>query len=66
MVVLNSFPIFDIVYRNNMGGSNEWDNRVMDSLKNFDLNSPEVKQQFGKFELNNSLLYVHVPCILDT
>ena len=49
-----------------MGGSNEWDNRVMDSLKNFDLNSPEVKQQFGKFELNNSLLYVHVPCILDT
>ncbi|EOY03908.1 Hydroxyproline-rich glycoprotein family protein isoform 1 [Theobroma cacao] len=31
---------------NNMGGSTEWDNRMMDSLKNFDLNSPDVKQQF--------------------
>lgn len=31
-----------------MGGSSEWDNRMMDSLKNFDLNSPDVKQQFGK------------------
>ena len=31
-----------------MGGSAEWDNTMMDSLKNFDLNSPEVKQQFGK------------------
>lgn len=30
-----------------MGGSNEWDSRMMDSLKNFDLSSPEVKQQFG-------------------
>lgn len=30
-----------------MGGSPEWDNRMMDSLKNFDLNSPEVKEQFG-------------------
>ncbi|CAK9165857.1 unnamed protein product [Ilex paraguariensis] len=33
----------------NMGGSTEWDNRMMDSLKNFDLSSPEVKQQFGEF-----------------
>lgn len=32
-----------------MGGSTEWDGRMMDTLKNFDLNSPEVKQQFGKF-----------------
>lgn len=30
------------------GGGGEWDNRMMDSLKNFDLSSPEVKQQFGK------------------
>lgn len=37
-----------------MGGSTEWDNRMMDSLKNFDLSSPEVKQQFGEF-LNDSL-----------
>ncbi|GMY39130.1 protein TIC 40, chloroplastic-like isoform X2 [Fagus crenata] len=37
---------------NNMGGSNEWDNRVMDSLKNFDLNSPEVKQQFDQIGLS--------------
>lgn len=66
VMVLNSFPIIDIVSRNNMSGSSDWDNRVMDSLKSFDLNSPEVKQQFGKFELNKSLLYVHVPCILDS
>ncbi|XWS47548.1 hypothetical protein CRYUN_Cryun14cG0161700 [Craigia yunnanensis] len=36
---------------NNMGGSAEWDNRMMDSLKNFDLNSPEVKQQFDQIGL---------------
>ncbi|KAF5737813.1 protein TIC 40 chloroplastic-like isoform X2 [Tripterygium wilfordii] len=36
---------------NNMGGSSEWDNRVMDTLKNFDLNSPEVKQQFDQVGL---------------
>nr|GMD51032.1 protein TIC 40, chloroplastic [Ipomoea batatas] len=35
---------------NNMGGSPEWDNRMMDTLKNFDLSSPEVKQQFGRLE----------------
>nr|XP_033509576.1 protein TIC 40, chloroplastic isoform X1 [Nicotiana tomentosiformis] len=34
---------------NNMGGNPEWDNRMVDSLKNFDLSSPEIKQQFGKF-----------------
>lgn len=32
-----------------MGGSAEWDNRMVDSLKSFDLSSPEVKQQFGEY-----------------
>ncbi|KAL4341888.1 hypothetical protein GQ457_08G015000 [Hibiscus cannabinus] len=36
---------------NNMGGSSEWDSRTMDSLKNFDLNSPDVKQQFDQIGL---------------
>ncbi|KAK8621400.1 hypothetical protein V6N13_067833 [Hibiscus sabdariffa] len=36
---------------NNMGGSSEWDSRMMDSLKNFDLNSPDVKQQFDQIGL---------------
>ncbi|PIA60365.1 hypothetical protein AQUCO_00300099v1 [Aquilegia coerulea] len=36
---------------NNMGGSSEWDNKMMDSLKNFDLSSPEVKQQFDQIGL---------------
>ncbi|XP_031504703.1 protein TIC 40, chloroplastic [Nymphaea colorata] len=37
---------------NNMGGSNSaWDNQLMDSLKNFDLSSPEVKQQFDQIGL---------------
>ncbi|KAK9109815.1 hypothetical protein Sjap_017875 [Stephania japonica] len=36
---------------NNMGGSNDWDNRMTDSLKNFDLSSPEVKQQFDQIGL---------------
>ncbi|XAR57566.1 hypothetical protein NMG60_11025750 [Bertholletia excelsa] len=36
---------------NNMGGNPEWDNRVMDTLKNFDLSSPEVKQQFDQIGL---------------
>ncbi|KAK6945620.1 STI1/HOP, DP domain [Dillenia turbinata] len=39
---------------NNMGGSAEWDNRMMDSLKNFDLSSPEVKQQFDQLVLPRS------------
>lgn len=37
---------------NNMGGSGEWDKRMMDSLKNFDLNSPEIKQQFDQIGLS--------------
>ncbi|WCJ25213.1 Protein TIC 40 chloroplastic [Euphorbia peplus] len=37
---------------NNMAGSGEWDNRMMDSLKNFDLSSPEVKQQFDQIGLS--------------
>ncbi|KAI3870810.1 hypothetical protein MKX03_006794 [Papaver bracteatum] len=36
---------------NNMGGGTEWDNRMMDSLKNFDLSSPEVKEQFDQIGL---------------
>lgn len=40
-----------------MSGSGEWDNRMMDTLKNFDLNSPEVKQQFGMFWF--SLLHIY-------
>ncbi|VAH48004.1 unnamed protein product [Triticum turgidum subsp. durum] len=32
---------------NNMGASpGQWDNRMVDHLKNFDLSSPEVRQQF--------------------
>lgn len=38
-----------------MGGSPEWDNRMMDSLKNFDLSSPDIKQQFGEFYFGLSL-----------
>jgi hypothetical protein len=30
-----------------MGGDGAWDSRMSDMLKNFDLNSNEVKQQFG-------------------
>lgn len=41
-----------------MTGNSEWDNRMMDSLKNFDLSSPEVKQQFGKFEVKIQLICV--------
>ncbi|CAK7339027.1 unnamed protein product [Dovyalis caffra] len=40
-----------MVYPNNMGGSGEWDSRMMDNLKNFDLSSPEVKQQFDQIGL---------------
>ncbi|KAK4391231.1 protein, chloroplastic [Sesamum angolense] len=39
------------ILRNNMGGSPEWDSRMMDSLKSFDLSSPEVKQQFDQIGL---------------
>ncbi|MBA0819269.1 hypothetical protein Gohar_027815 [Gossypium harknessii] len=43
----------EILLRNNIGGtgSTEWDNRMMESLKDFDLNSPEVKQQFDQIGL---------------
>jgi len=36
-----------------MGGDGAWDNRMSDMLKNFDLNSTEVKQQFGMFIRQN-------------
>uniref|UniRef100_A0A0E0H174 Protein TIC 40, chloroplastic n=1 Tax=Oryza nivara TaxID=4536 RepID=A0A0E0H174_ORYNI len=36
-------------FKNNMGGSpDQWDNRMLDHLKNFDLSSPEVRQQFAQ------------------
>ncbi|XP_071685608.1 protein TIC 40, chloroplastic-like isoform X1 [Rutidosis leptorrhynchoides] len=41
---------------NSMGGSPEWDNSMMDSLKNFDISSPEVKEQFGNFLIKLQLL----------
>lgn len=57
-MVLKFFFILGTVNRNNMMGENgEWDKGLMDSFKDFNLNSPEVKQQFGRFELNYSLLY---------
>ncbi|KAK0598675.1 hypothetical protein LWI29_036932 [Acer saccharum] len=34
-----------------MRGNAEWDSRMMETLKNFDLNSPEVKQQFDQIGL---------------
>ncbi|CAI8602267.1 unnamed protein product [Vicia faba] len=37
---------------NNMVGGTEWDSRMMDTLKNFDLNSPAVKQQFDQIGLS--------------
>ncbi|XP_019439554.1 PREDICTED: protein TIC 40, chloroplastic-like [Lupinus angustifolius] len=37
---------------NNMGGSGEWDSRMVDTLKNFDINSPDVKQQFDQIGLS--------------
>ncbi|KAE8685442.1 Protein TIC 40 [Hibiscus syriacus] len=43
--------VSEILFRNNMGGNTEWDNTMMESLKNFDLNSPEVKQQFDQIGL---------------
>ncbi|KAJ6369582.1 hypothetical protein OIU76_027927 [Salix suchowensis] len=36
---------------NNMSGSSEWDSQMVDSLKNFDLSSPEIKQQFDQIGL---------------
>lgn len=44
------------INRNNMGSSpDQWDNRMVDHLKNFDLSSPEVRQQFGEW-------IKHFPC----
>ncbi|XP_041014713.1 protein TIC 40, chloroplastic-like isoform X3 [Juglans microcarpa x Juglans regia] len=37
---------------NMMGGKGEWDKGLMDSFKDFDLNSPEVKQQFDQIGLS--------------
>ncbi|CAO2835351.1 unnamed protein product [Amaranthus hypochondriacus] len=35
----------------NMGGTPDFDNRMLENLKNFDINSPEVKQQFDQIGL---------------
>ncbi|WOL04914.1 hypothetical protein Cni_G13637 [Canna indica] len=45
---------------NNMGGNNEWDNRLTESLKIFNLSSPEVKQQFGKSNIVSSLIVMSI------
>lgn len=43
------YTIVVAINRNNMGASpDQWDNRMVDHLKNFDLSSPEVRQQFGE------------------
>lgn len=34
-----------------MGGSAEWDSRMVETLKNFDFNSPDVQQQFDQLGL---------------
>ncbi|KAF5817414.1 putative Heat shock chaperonin-binding, STI1 domain-containing protein [Helianthus annuus] len=46
--------VLKMVYPNDMGGNPEWNNRVMDSFKDIDLdlNSPEVKEQFDQIGLN--------------
>ncbi|CAA3013278.1 TIC 40, chloroplastic [Olea europaea subsp. europaea] len=43
-----------------IGYSPEWDNRLMDSSKNFDLSSPEIKQQFGEF-YTLVIILLHMP-----
>ncbi|CAK8566158.1 unnamed protein product [Lathyrus sativus] len=40
------------VMLNKMGGGTEWDSRMMDTLKNFDLNSPDIKRQFDQIGLS--------------
>lgn len=57
LVNLNCFSTLGVCSRNNMAGSEEWDKRMMDTLKNFDLNSPEIKQQFGKSEIDYLLFF---------
>jgi len=48
-----------------MSGSSEWDSRMVDSLKNFDLSSPEVKQQFGEFGIDCFCYMFHLPNVYD-
>jgi hypothetical protein len=47
-------------HRNNMGGNPGWDSRMMDSLKNFDLSSPDVKQQFGQSTTSPVVKYIYI------
>lgn len=42
-----------IWHSNGMGGDGAFDSRMSDMLKNFDLNSTEVKQQFGMLARQN-------------
>ncbi|CAI8612243.1 unnamed protein product [Vicia faba] len=52
---------------NNMGGGTEWDSRMMDTLKNFDLNSPAVKQQFDQIgqKLGEGVKGVYISIDMD-
>ena len=47
-----------------MGGGTEWDSRMMDTLKNFDLNSPAVKQQFGMSHILQEMSFLRDGSIL--
>lgn len=53
---LNCISAIYACSRDGMCESGEFDSRVLDSLKNFDLNSAEVKQQFGKLNLTSLML----------
>lgn len=53
---LNCISTIYACSRDGMCESGEFDSRVLDSLKNFDLNSAEVKQQFGKLNLTSLML----------
>jgi len=43
-------------FRDNLGGNPEWDNRMAETLNNFDLASPEVKQQFGECHIDGGFM----------
>ncbi|WOL01393.1 hypothetical protein Cni_G10109 [Canna indica] len=49
-----------MVHPNNMGGNNEWDNRLTEFLKKNNLSSLEVKQQFGKSNIVSSLIVMSI------
>ncbi|KAJ0977260.1 hypothetical protein J5N97_012734 [Dioscorea zingiberensis] len=52
---------------NNMGGGSEWDKRMVDSLKNFDLSSPECSQNplsIAKYQ-NDKESFKTLPALVD-